>query len=73
MHVVSGGRFVSFKTDGDHRDGSFFFYRAGYHMAGREERPKKKVAPKNSLTFGAEEVYANGSSQLEVVMNTTIL
>ena len=34
---------------------------------------KKKVTPKNSLTFGAEEVYANGSSQLKVVMNTTIL
>ena len=73
MHVASGDRFVSFKAGGDRRDDSFFFYRAGYRMAGREERPKKKVAPKNSLTFGAEEVYANVSSQLEVVMNTTIL
>ena len=28
-----------------------FFYHAGYRMAGREERPKKKVTQKNSLTF----------------------
>ena len=28
MHVASGDRFVSFKAGGDHRDGSFFFYRA---------------------------------------------
>ena len=27
----------------------------------------------NDLYFGADEVYANWSSQLEVVMNTTIL
>ena len=27
----------------------------------------------NDLYFGAEEVYANGSSQLKVMMNTTIL
>ena len=51
MYVASGDRFVSFKTGGDRRDGSFFFYRAGYRMAGREEQPKKKVAQKNSLTF----------------------
>ena len=42
MHVASGDRFVSFKAGGDRRDGNFFFYRAGYRMAGREERPKKK-------------------------------
>ena len=30
-------------------------------------------ASHNNLYFGVEEVYANGSSQLEVVMNTTIL
>ena len=42
MHVTSGDRFVSFKADGDRSDGSFFFYRAGYRMAGRDERPKKK-------------------------------
>ena len=37
MHVASGDRFVSFKAGGDRRDDSFFFYRAGYCMAGREE------------------------------------
>ena len=42
MHVVSGDRFVFFKAGGDRRDVSFFFYRAGYRMAGREERPQKK-------------------------------
>ena len=51
MHVASGDRFVFFKADGDRRDDSFFFYRTGYRMAGIEERPQKKVAPKNSLTF----------------------
>ena len=42
MHVALGDRFVSFKVGGDRRDGSFFFYRAGYRMARREERPQKK-------------------------------
>ena len=42
MHVASGDRFISFKVGEDRRDGSFFFYRAGYRTAGREERPKKK-------------------------------
>ena len=51
MHVASGDQFVFFKVGGDRRDGSFFFYHVGYRMAGREERPKKKVAQKNSLTF----------------------
>ena len=37
MHVASGDRFVSFKAGEDRRDDSFFFYRAGYRMAGREE------------------------------------
>ena len=41
MHVASGDRFVSFKAGGDRRDDSFFFYRAGYRMAGREERLQK--------------------------------
>ena len=41
MHVASGDRFVSFKAGRDRRDDSFFFYYAGYHMAGKEERPKK--------------------------------
>ena len=42
IHVALGDRFVFFKAGGDRRDGSFFFYRAGYRTAGREERPKKK-------------------------------
>ena len=37
MHVAPGDRFVSFKADGGRRDGSFFFYRAGYRMARREK------------------------------------
>ena len=41
MYVASGDRFISFKAGGDCRDDSFCFYRAGYRMAGREERPKK--------------------------------
>ena len=41
FHVVSGDRFVSFKANGDRRDDSFFFYRVGYRMAGREERLQK--------------------------------
>ena len=40
--MVLGDRFVSFKACGDRRDDSFFFYRAGYYMAERGERPKKK-------------------------------
>ena len=39
--MASGDRFVSFKAGRDRRDDSFFFYRAGYRMAGREERQKK--------------------------------
>ena len=50
MHVASGDWFVSFKANGDRRDGGFFFYHAGYRMVGREERSQKKVAQKN-LTF----------------------
>ena len=46
MHVASGDQFVSFKADEDRRDDSFFFYRVGYRMAGREERPQKKVTQK---------------------------
>ena len=34
-------QFVSFKADGDSRDVSFFFYHAGYLIAGRKERKKK--------------------------------
>ena len=51
MYVASGDRFVSFKAGGDRMNGSFFFYRAGYRMVGREEQPKKKSHQKNSLTF----------------------
>ena len=36
-YVASGDRFISFKAGGDRRDGSLFFYRAGYRMDGREE------------------------------------
>ena len=42
MHVASDDRFVSLKANGDRMDDTFFFYRAGYRMAGREERPQKK-------------------------------
>ena len=41
MHVALGDRFVSFKVSEDRRDDNLFFYRAGYHTAEREERPKK--------------------------------
>ena len=51
MYVASCDRFVSFKAGGDRMDDTFFFYRAGYRIAGREERPEKKVSPKNCLTF----------------------
>ena len=37
MYVASGDRFVSFKAGRDRRDVNFFFYRAEYRVAGREE------------------------------------
>jgi len=47
MHVASGDRFVSFKAGGDRRDGSFFFYRAGYRTGWADGRTKTNVAPKD--------------------------
>ena len=47
IHAVSGDRFVSFKADGDRRDGSFFFYRAGYRTGWADGRTKTNVAPKD--------------------------
>ena len=51
MHVASDDRFISFKAGEDRRDGSFFFYRAGYHMGWAYGWTKTNVAPKDVHTL----------------------
>ena len=63
MRVASGDRFVSFKAGGDGRNGSFFFYRAGYRTGWTDRRTKTNVAPKD--------VYVNSVSSYEQYFSLT--